>query len=156
FLARALEKRRQERFQTAAEMIAALDGAAAAQAAFAAPAEPAALPPVAEEAAAEQAPVERTPKTLPLVLGELSAAGHASSPVAAGGREPRRRVLSALGLAAAGGVALFLLARGDGTPATLARPVPVLPLVGPAQKLLSDGNPAGALALLEPAVGGPL
>ena len=128
FLGRALGKRRGERFQTAAEMIAALDVAVAAQAA-----------------------------TMQPSPGH-DGADRASSPISPGERERRWRLAIVLLGAAALLAALIALVRGGAsTTAPPGRGVSSIPpLVMPAQTLLARGDAAGAAALLEPALQGPL
>jgi len=152
FLARALEKRRQDRYQSAAEMIAALDATAEAQKAFA-------VHTLADSAPIKGAPAQRQPRTLPLDLSSRPpAADVASSPIAES-RPWRRSVLLGAAVAVGALAVLFAVTRGGGPHGPLPiRPslLPVLPLVVPARKLLGAGDPAGAAALLEPAVAGPL
>jgi serine/threonine-protein kinase len=105
-LGRALEKRPQDRFQSAQEMLRALDAAAG------------------DRSHPPAAPPAHHARGVAVVLAAL-----------------------ALGLAVLGYAVLTPGRRG---------PAPTLPIVAPARQLLASGDPAGALALLEPAVSGPL
>jgi len=161
-LERALAKRRDDRFASAAEMIAALDVAAAAQEAFVAAGAP------AGEAVLPIAPEDHLPAKPPPAIEDLASAH--TLPLAPITEPVSRRMAAyipqtpASRIALLGGgivVAVLVLVaatRGGHDPPPHALPLaaPSLPLLLPAQKLLAQGDPAGAAALLEPAVAGPL